>query len=214
MSPPEQSETIFASFDVESDGDNPLTHSMVSLGVALFTESSHKIGNKSPFDTFYVTIKQQNGKVAQKSTMKDFWSKLPKQWAHVTNNPDEPVAAMRKLATWLDKYRGRSMKWIASPAHFDWMFLKCYYECYGPAQKPSIGYACYDLCSMMFAHCMENNLNQSHLKRSLSQDLPYTHNALDDATYQGVVYMNMRVRLHQLQSIRPCFHSDRQTLGD
>jgi hypothetical protein len=205
-------ETIFASFDVESDGDNPLTHSMVSLGVALFIESSNNIGQQSPFDTFYVTIRQQEGKDAQESTMNNFWSKRPLQWAHVTDNPDEPSEAMRKLAKWLRKYENRTMRWIASPAHFDWMFLKCYYECYGPSQKPSIGYECYDMASMIRAHCVENNLNPSTLKRSLSQDMPYTHNALDDAKYQGVVYMNMRVRLKQLRLLRPCFHAKRLRL--
>lgn len=210
MSKNEQTETIFASFDVESDGDNPLTHSMVSLGIALFTESSHDIGKKSPFDTFYVTIKQQKGKAAQESTMTDFWSKRPREWAHVTENPDEPEEAMRKLAYWLAKYEKREMKWVASPAHFDWMFLKCYYECYGPKQKPNIGFACYDLVSMILAHSIENNLHPASLKSSLSQDMPYTHHALDDAKYQGVIYMNMRVRLNQLRSLRPRFHSKQQ----
>ncbi len=195
-------EVVFASLDVEADGDNPMTHSMVSFGVAMFKES-YGLSRIKPFSTFYVTIKPQQGKCHQESTMRDFWARYPEQWEHVTNNPDEPGVAMEKFATWLETHSSKYViQWVAGPANFDWMFLKCYYEAYGPLDKPDLGYSCHDLFSMLISHCKENNIDRHSVVRSLSQDNEYTHHALDDATCQGVVYMNMRQKLSQISALR------------
>ena len=64
---------VYASFDIEANGTNPLQHSMLSLGIALYTDTRL-------LDVFYVKISPQVGSVEDVNTMQNFWAKHPDQW--------------------------------------------------------------------------------------------------------------------------------------
>jgi hypothetical protein len=180
--------TIFASFDVETDGNNPMKHSMRSIGVALFRE-----GNSRPFDTFYITLKPQADSDVEKSCYDNFWKYHVMKWRDINDNPSEITDAMAKLSEWLKTYSASAIRWVSNPANFDWMFLKCYYEQYGPADKFEIGFFCHDLGSLLRCYSLVHDIRDRRgFSRSLAQGFQYTHNALDDAVHQGVIYMNLR----------------------
>jgi hypothetical protein len=72
--------SAFASFDVELNGQNPLQHSMLSIGVALFVEHVGLV------DRFYRNIKARPGTMCDPKTMENFWRFYPAQWEMVNQN--------------------------------------------------------------------------------------------------------------------------------
>jgi hypothetical protein len=187
----------YASFDVETDGNNPMQHSMRSIGIALFVDSHHKdIGVLTvPVDTFYATLKPLPDAKVEESCMRDFWEVYPEMWLQVNKNPQDPIEVMKNLSNWLsDHSRKYCIKWVANPANFDWMFLKCYYEKFGPMKnKFNIGFFCHDLSSLIRAFMVMNNIrDKKKFLLTLSENHTQTHNALDDAICQGVTYINLR----------------------
>jgi hypothetical protein len=197
MSHETEKPSAFCSFDIEADGTNPLEHSMRSLGIGLFSEDSGLV------DTFYKTIQpQKHSDGTRFSTdpivMKDFWEKHPAQWKEVNHNAQEPSTVMYLLSRWLEKYKRKyTIKWVARPSNCDWMWLKSYYEFYGPPRKPPIGHYCHDLSSLLRSYTLCHNVvDKKNLIQKLSSNFPYTHNALDDAICQGHIYMNLRTLLN------------------
>ena len=185
----------FASFDIEADGPSPMTHNMRSLGIAIFNPKGEIL------DSFYVTIEAQvsaegTSFLPDPQCLEEFWNHHPEQWTAVQQNAVSPTAAMEQLTTFITPYyaNGNRLQWVADPANFDWMWLKGYYEKYGPSQdKPDIGYYCHDLSSLIRAYCLCHKIHdKSAFRRALSQGAPYTHRAIDDATCQGIMYCNLR----------------------
>ena len=194
---------IYLSFDIEADGTNPFQNSMLSIGIAAFTDENGLV------DQFYSTIFPQRDGYGQpflpnKKTLQDFWKPIPEQWKLVHTNQKSPEIAMANLAKWLTPFTEQySLKWVARPANCDWMWLKCYYEQYGPLEKPDIGYYCHDLSSLMRAYCLINHIaDKKKFMLALSGNVAYTHNSLDDATAQGFMYINLRRLLK-----KTCFQS-------
>ncbi len=178
----------YCSFDVEMDGSNPMMNSMRSIGIALFTERRGKI------DSLYMNILPRSDAKPDPKTMRDFWDKHPQQWKCVNENPVRPEVAMATLASWI-RYHEKTytLKWVAKPACVDWMWLKCYYETFGPPVKPDIGYYCHCLATMLRTYFLTYPVRDKGAAiAQLSNNLPYNHNALDDAVCQGTIYMNLR----------------------
>jgi len=185
---------LYCSFDIEADGTNPTQHSMLGLGATLFSDATGIV----LIDTFECSIAPQQDEnkkdfVSDQKTMDEFWKHHPKQLEFVRTNTQSPKQAMQLFANWLRKYDKYDIKWVARPANFDWMWLKCYYEKYGPQDRPDIGYYCHCLSSLIRAYCLTHNIyDQKKFILALSGNYVYTHRALDDAMAQGICYMNLR----------------------
>jgi hypothetical protein len=183
---------------VECDGTNPMQHSMRSVGIALFDQRTGLV------DRFYQNVEPQKDSRGQAyppdpKTMRDFWQTLPQQWQAVQQNAVDPRTAMLRLSQWLSHHESHyNLKWVAKPSNCDWMWLKCYYEFYGPRDKPDLGYYCHDLSALIRAYklCCSVSDNKSFLQ-TLSSGAPYTHHALDDAICQGHMYMKLRQLMEQ-----------------
>ncbi len=188
----------FFSIDCELDGPNPLQHSMRSLGIAVFI-SPHQL-----IDTWYATIHPQQDERGQPFPVhpntKKWWDRFPAQWQEVNARCLTPTEAMLSLANWLKKYeRTRAIKWVASPSCVDFLFVKSYYEKYGPIDKMEMGFYCHDLTSLLRSYCLIHNItDQKKFTRMLAGNYAHTqHHALDDAIYQGHAYMNLRSLLQR-----------------
>lgn len=191
----------FCSLDIESDGTNPLQHSMRSIGIALFCEPP---SGPCHLDSFYMTLNPQKNAEGKPfpvhtKTMRNFWDKYPEQWQDVQKDAKDPETVMHHLSEWLKHHmKSFTIKWVARPANCDWMWIKCYYEAYGPRDKPDINYYCHDLSSLMRSYELCQGItNKKDFMTALSGNAPYTHNALDDAVCQGWMYMNLRKLLSQ-----------------
>jgi hypothetical protein len=175
------------------DGTNPMQNSMRSIGLALFVE------NRGLVDTLYVNILPRDGLLPNTKTMREFWDHHAEQWKALAENAVLPEQAMLTVAEWITKHsKSYSLKWVARPACVDWMWLKCYYETFGPSEKPDIGYYCHCLSSMLRTYFLVYPVrDKKPIMTQLSENVPYNHNALDDAICQGTIYMNLRKIFNQ-----------------
>ena len=182
----------YVSFDAEMDGTNPMQNSLRSIGLALFVEHVGLV------DTLYMNVLPRANTAPNPKTMR-WWARHPDQWKTVNEQPLPPETAMSKLTDWL-QHHGQSytLKWVARPACVDWMWLKCYYETFGPHSKPDLGYHCHCLTTMLRTYFLVYPVrNKKPVMAELSANLPYNHNALDDAICQGTIYMNLRKIFNQ-----------------
>ena len=179
----------FASLDIESDGNNPMQHSMRSIGIVVVCTDTHQ-----EIDSFYRNIKPRSDATVEQKCMDNFWSKHPEQWSEVNRDAVEPEAAMNELDEWLSGLSEKfCIKWVACPANFDWMFLKCYYEMYNTRKVYELGFHCHCLDSMRRTYMkMKKIAGTPRFNNLLSNNAPYTHNALDDARCQGIMYLKLR----------------------
>jgi len=210
-----------ASFDVETDGPNPLDHSLLSLGIVLFVEERteedqsqssvdqfcRQIGKAENWSTDQLTFREVDKILINvrprpdarpdERCMREFWAKHPERWEDTQTDALDPAQAMAKLSDWLrsheEQYR---IIWASKPACFDWMFLKSYYDHFGPVDRYPIGFYCHCVSSMLRGWKVIFKFYNQHkatmLEHVLSESLPHTHNALDDARQQGTLYMNLR----------------------
>jgi len=196
---PQRQKQVFASFDIETDGPDPIQNSMLSLGVALFVMS--KQGFISCVNRIKINIIPQPNSSPDPLCMTQFWSRFPTQWEAMQHDRMRPVDAMDKLAQWLNSNtQTNTLRWVASPASVDWTFLKTYYSRYtSDMKRPDIGFYCICLDSMLRSYMIYKKLkNRTAFMRSLvPKKIAYTHDALDDAIYQGWVYMRLRLLLGQ-----------------
>lgn len=191
--------SLFASFDVETDGNNPMQHSMRSIGIVLF-DALHRI-----VGTFHYNLLPQEHATIDPKCFANFWAIRPRLWDAVQQNAKSPEWVMSQLSRWLFKHsESHRIVWVASPANFDWMFLKCYYEKYGPAKKYDIGFYCHDLTALLRAFTMLTNVKDRDVfVRYLRGGCDITHNSLDDATCQGHMYMNLRALIRRVRNSVP-----------
>ncbi len=192
---------VFLSFDCEMLGPNPIQHSMVSLGAAIFEDN-----NTVPLATFYCTMKPQANTCPDSRTMSEFWDKHPIQLQEVKTNNLEIADAMKRFSDFLKPFADHKIVPVASAAGCDWMWLRTYMGVYGPPDNPDIGFYCHCLSSelRMYMH-LSGIVDEADFKRSLAEHKVYDHNALNDAVYQGVQYINLRelVKLTKKKKVFP-----------
>jgi hypothetical protein len=161
---------------------------MRSIGIALFVSSQ-----ADPISTFYVNLQPQENATEDAQCMHNFWSKHTEAWQRLLVDALPPTEAMEQLATWLCQWRHLSLKWVASPANNDWLWLHHYWYKYAPTNVFDIGFFCHDLNAMLRSYLLIFNTGTfEQLKQVLGGSTCATHHALDDALHQGVVYMNIR----------------------
>jgi hypothetical protein len=167
---------------------------MRSIGLVLLVEKPNANQKYKVISSFYETIQPRPECKPDHKCLEEFWQHHPQEWEHVNADPKPVDEVMEKLSRWLQKQSLRyNLKFVAGPCNVDWMFLKCNYEAFGPADKHDIGFFCHDLTSLKRGYMLLHCITDKHaFSARISDGLPYRHNALDDAMYQGVSYMNLR----------------------
>jgi len=178
---------LYASFDVESDGNNASQHSMISLGICFLTRDNVII------DEVEYHIYPRLDRYYDKNCVRDFWMH-PEQkeaWSFIFTNQITAAQAMHDLANRLSALHGHyHIEWVAAPSCFDWMFLKSYYEEFGPVDKPPLSYKCADIGSEMKSMSVVMNMRLDNFMRHFRPINPKPHFALYDARTQGQMYVN------------------------
>lgn len=188
---------VFASLDIETDGPHPLEHSLLSIGVSVFNENEER-----PRDEFYVNlVPRRFGTMTEEC--KKFWSENPASYQALLHDQQEPQRAMKQLSDFLYRQNAKIV-WVASPACFDWMFFKTYYESFGPTNKYAIGFYCHDLISLLRTYSLLKGPGVKKLRENLASGLVPSHHALEDARYQGTIYINLRRLLNANQYLPRC----------
>lgn len=174
---------IFISTDVETDGPIPGMYSMLSLGSAAF------LHNKTCISTFYSNLKPLPTASQHPKTM-EWWGAHPEAWKQATKSPEEPQIVLSKYVSWIRSLPGVPI-FVAYPVGFDFTFVYWYLIRF--VGESPFGHSGIDIKTYSMA------LLKKHYLKSGKRNMPIewfdnmvnTHNALDDAIAQGVLFCNM-----------------------
>ena len=175
---------IYGHFDIEADGPSPATSNMISLGVVFTNEQGIEI------DSFQVDLRPRDGFRGNEDTLN--WWKHPDRIAEYTrimNDSIEPALAMAKFAEQISRFP--KLKWVARPAAYDWMWLKCYHDLYCSGD---IGFkaTCLSTIREVWMELKGYTYEQVEaLVKEWTAELKMSHNPVDDARYQAKIYHMM-----------------------
>lgn len=201
---------LYLSFDIESDGNNPMLNNMISIGFYGLDDNLTKI-----FE-FEANIEKLEGHESDPECMTTFWN-LPENqgaWDYLQQNKKKYIDVMAELS-WHFKTLSETYKliFVAHPSAFDWMYFKCYYELArqnliqkDPSLKMhNIGYSCECSSTLWNLYKRQNNLSSnaaSKVYKEISEvDESKEHIAIEDARCQGIAYVKLRNNLLNVVSI-------------
>lgn len=177
---------IYISIDIESDGPIPGEYSMLSLGAYAIGANGHEYG------TFYRTLTRLPKAKQNPSTMK-FWETCPEAYEEATRDPIDPAVAMDEFTQWLYSMKKLGQcQFVAYPAGFDFTFVHWYLHKF-MGMNP-IGFTCIDMktYAMVKLGIPYKEVTKKHMPQRWKHRLPkHTHNALDDAKEQAILFTRM-----------------------
>lgn len=174
---------IYVSTDVETDGPIPGPHSMLSFGSAAYRADKTLLG------TFEANLETLPGAAGHPATMQ-WWQQNPEAWQACRQNVQAPEVVMPNYVAWLKSLPGKPV-FVAYPVVFDFMFVYWYLIRF--AGESPFSHSALDIKTLAMAMLKRDYRDST--KRNMSQrwfdDLPHTHQALDDAIEQGALFCNM-----------------------
>jgi len=181
-----QPSEIYVSTDIESDGPIPGPNSMLSFGSVALDETGEVLGK------FYATLDLLPEAAGDPDTMR--WWAEPKQaqaWAAARLNPQPPKVAMEAYVKWVDALPGRPV-FVAYPAGFDFTYVYWYMMRF--VGRSPFSFSALDIKTFAMAvlgKTYRESVKKNMPKRWFPENLPHTHNALDDAREQGQLFINI-----------------------
>jgi len=197
--------TVFAHFDVEADGPTPATSNMINIGI-VFTNNDGKIIHEVCLD-----LLPRLGYPGDADTLK-WWSSDPDrkaEYERILRDGANPVEGMGQLNAALIHVLAVAgapkVVWVARPAAYDWMFLKCYHDLYRLHNSNAIpiGFSATCLSSIREVWKEFSGLKREAIDdyfKKWTKDVVMTHNGLDDARYQARIYHGLVEELKEYAS--------------
>ncbi|AYV78094.1 MAG: hypothetical protein Edafosvirus5_12 [Edafosvirus sp.] len=181
---------LYASFDIEADGEVPVKNSMLSIGIVFFEPDGKEI------KSYQRNLLPLSDRVQDPKCMSEFWSKHPESWKFVTSNQIDAkdfVKELEDILTTLNKTY--DISFVAHPAAYDWQWLKSYYELFKSESAPNLGFSARCASTLFWTYCKQNNIiskkDLEEFRKTLSAGFTLTHNPEDDAREQGTVFINL-----------------------
>lgn len=103
----------------------------------------------------------------------NFWKSNPQGYKLTQENQISPQQFIKDLNDYLQDL-DKPFKWIARPAAYDWMWLKCYYEMFKNDDFINIGFSCYCITSGFVQFVKQNKLDkvqENELWNKLTKDM-------------------------------------------
>jgi DNA polymerase III alpha subunit (gram-positive type) len=174
---------IYVSTDCETDGPIPGMNSLLSFASAAYT------ADKTLIATFTANLELLENATANPTTMQ-WWQSQPEAWAACRKNVQAPDAAMKEYLEWLKALPGKPV-FVAYPAAFDFMFIYWYLIRF-TGESP-FSHSALDMKTLAMALLKKNYRasTKKNMPRDWFDDMPHTHQALDDALEQGALFCNM-----------------------
>ncbi|MBV9864174.1 MAG: hypothetical protein JO316_02375 [Abitibacteriaceae bacterium] len=174
---------IYVSTDIETDGPIPGPYSMLSFGSAAYE------ADKTLISTFEANLETLPGATGHPATMQ-WWQQNPEAWQACRQNLQAPEVVMPNYVAWLKSLPGKPV-FVAYPVAFDFMFVYWYLIRF--AGESPFSHSALDIKTLAMA--MLNRDYRDSTKRNMPprwfDNLPHTHQALDDAIEQGTLFCNM-----------------------
>ena len=179
---------IYVSTDVETDGQIPGPHSMLSFGSAAY------LPDKTLHSTFEANLTTLPGAAGHPKTM-TWWQRQPEAWEACRTDPRDPAEVMPQYVRWLKGLPGKPV-FVGYPAGFDFLFVYWYLMRF--AGESPFSFSALDIKSyaMALLDTEYRRTVKASMPRHWFDDLPHTHIALDDAIAQGALFCNMLAERH------------------
>jgi DNA polymerase III epsilon subunit-like protein len=175
----------YVSVDVETNGSIPALHSMLSLGAVAYNADGVQLS------TFYEKLEPLKGAKEDPDTMK-WWSKQdPRIYEEARSNAQPPQEVMKRFSVWLDSLPARPVL-IGYPVAYDYSFVRWYLVFF--TGRCSFGVGAIDIKTIIALALKQEyySIDRNKLpKEWLDENLENTHNALDDALYQGSMFFKI-----------------------
>jgi hypothetical protein len=174
---------IYISTDVEADGPIPGQNSMLSFGSAAY------LADKTLLSTFSANLETLPSASADPETMA-WWETQPEAWEACRKNLQPPEPAMKAYATWLRELPGKPV-FVGYPAAYDFMFVYWYLMRFvgeSPFSHSAIDIKTFAMAMLKKDYRLSAKPN---MPKRWFDELPHTHQALDDAIEQGALFCNM-----------------------
>jgi hypothetical protein len=178
---------IYVSTDVEADGPIPGPHSMLSFASAAFT------AEKQLVSSFSANLTTLPGASAHPETAR-WWQSQPEAWAACRKDPEDPALALPRYLAWVESLDGAPV-FVGYPAAYDFLFVYWYLMRF--AGRSPFSHSALDIKTLAMALLGSGyrDATKRNMPRRWFDDLPHTHQALDDAIEQGTLFCNMLAEL-------------------
>lgn len=186
-----QKETVYISVDVETTGESPVTSSCIMIGCVVFRDYDVDVNTPNEewiIDKRHWCLQEVKGRPMTEKCRSTFWNKHIDLLEYIRSNASEPSHIMLKFALWyknlLEKY---NCIFVARPASFDWQWINCVYDEFGPSDKPSLPFSITCISTLKKVAEMFG-MPSSHIEH---HNIHMTHYADDDALYQAYMYLRI-----------------------
>lgn len=184
--------TTYISIDIEADGTIPGLGSMLQLGAAAFDLKSTQ--PRLPIGTFSANLELLPGVTPSPSTIL-WWASQGDAYANTRTNLETPQEAMARFVAWVRTFRNPVL--IGYPVTYDFLWVYWYTLMFGgirDGERCPFGFQGLDLktlaaekMSVPYSDATKRNMPSSWFVGVP----PHTHDALDDALGQGIMFVNM-----------------------
>jgi hypothetical protein len=182
---------VYISADVETDGPIPGPYSMLSLGFAVAGsyDGSHFHRADPTAETFYVEFRPISEQFQEEALA---INQLDRD--SLVDHGADPATAMNEAGAWVRAVAGTgSPVLVAYPLSFDWSWIYWYFVRFAESGSPFNHSRCFDLKT---AYAVKSQLPISQAGRDaisppIQASSRHTHNALDDAIEQAVLFANV-----------------------
>lgn len=198
-----------AFLDCERNGDNPTIHSLLEVGISLQVD-------RAEVDHFFVQIHETLGRIADQTTLEEFWKANEERWNHYLEiqakgmTAKEAMSALAsKLVEWTRTYG--EVVWVEMPSSIDHLWLKCFYETYCPAyvedgwksvRRPQITHSAICISTIRKLYFgmagIKDKKYQLEEIEKMRNGLVATHYAIADARSQSQIYYNLIDRIYEM----------------
>lgn len=183
MSKNAERQEIYVSTDVETDGPIPGVNSMLSFGSAAYR------ADKTLVSTFTANLTTLPDAVAHPATLA-WWQTQPEAWQACRTDLQDPALAMSHYLAWLKALPGKPV-FVAYPAAFDFLFVYWYlirFTGESPFSHSALDIKTYAMAMLKRGY---RDATKRNMPKHWFDQLPHTHQALDDAIEQGALFCNM-----------------------
>lgn len=186
---------LYLSIDVEADGPIPGPFSMLQFGVAAFDLTSDT--PRTPIETFKANLELLPDASQCPDTMA-WWNKGRNKAAYANTRIDvgNPTDVMPEFLQWCGRLPGK-LTLIGYPVTYDFMWLYWYCVNFGglpPGKKPPFSHSGLDIKTLAswIRKAPYREMGKRSMPKSWFEGAPrHSHDALEDAIGQGVLFVNM-----------------------
>lgn len=204
---------LYLSFDIEADGPAPGINSMLSLAFCGFVLENECTTYRKVFQ-WESNLKPMNDCMPDPDTM-NWWNKDENKEAfeYVRQNQRDPLEAFQDLHKEIlvlqQTYKIIPGAW---PAAYDWQWINYYFH--RLLKCNPLGFSARCISTLGWHEVKNANPGAKFDWTSYKDGAVHTHKAIDDANEQGIIWMNILIKmlktekLNPMPSIEPCIDSN------